>query len=135
MTLFIWPSANSGLATEATLASVLAELGTIDGHIDGLETLVGSTNTKLDTIAGYVDGIETLIGTTNTNTGNTNTAISERLSGSLVPAKYDYIAYTDGGASETFVYKTGGSGGTTQKTIVVTYTDASKAVLVSVAAT
>jgi hypothetical protein len=65
----------------------------------------------------------------------TNTVLSDRLSGSLVPAKFDYIGYTDGGASETFVYKTGGSGGTIQKTITVTYADSSKAVLVSVAAT
>ena len=117
MTLFVWPPQSintSGLATSA-----------------GQTT----TNTKLDTIAGYVDGLETLVGTTNTNTGNVNTVLSDRLSGSLVPAKFDYIGYTDGGASETFVYKTGGSGGTTQKTITVTYADSSKAVLVSVAAT
>lgn len=116
MTLFVWPPQNvntTGLATEAKQ---------------------DVTNTKLDTIAGYVDGIETLIGTTNTNTSNVNTVLSDRLSGSLVPAKFDYIGYTDGGATETFVYKTGGSGGTTQKTVIVTYTDSSKAILVSVTA-
>jgi hypothetical protein len=110
MTLFVWPPQSintSGLATSAGQTA---------------------TNTKLDTIAGYVDGLEALVGTT-------NTVLSDRLSGSLVPAKFDYIGYTDGGASETFVYKTGGSGGTTQKTITVTYADSSKAVLVSVAAT
>jgi len=76
MALFVWPSSSSGLATEATLASVLAELAVIDGHVDGLETHVTSTNTKLDTlhtdlgtidghvdqIEGYVDGIETALG-------------------------------------------------------------------------
>lgn len=71
---------------------------------------------------------------TNTNTSNVNTVLSDRLSGSLVPAKFDYIGYTDGGATETFVYKTGGAGGTTQKTVIVTYTDSSKAILVSVTA-
>ena len=83
-----------------------------------------ATESTLADILTSVDGIEGQL-----------TTVTDRLSGSLVPAKFDYIAYTDGGASETFVYKTGGSGGTTQKTITVTYTDASKAVLVSVAAT
>ena len=54
-----------GLATSA-------KQDTIIGHVDGLETAVGSTNTKLDTvntnlgtIDGRVDGLETLAGTTN----------------------------------------------------------------------
>jgi hypothetical protein len=58
-----------------------------------------------------------------------------RLPGSLVPVAYDYIAYTSGATNDVYVYKTGGSGGTTVKTVTITYTDASKAVLSSVAAT
>lgn len=58
-----------------TLASddpAVAGLTTLAGHVDGLETLITSTNTKLDTvntnlgtIDGRVDGLETLIGTSN----------------------------------------------------------------------
>lgn len=54
-------SAPAGGATEA-------KQDTIIGHVDGIETLIGSTNTKLDTvntnlttIDGRVDGIETLL--------------------------------------------------------------------------
>lgn len=35
-----------------------------------------ATSTKQDTIIGHVDGIETLIGTTNTNTGNSATSLA-----------------------------------------------------------
>ena len=45
----------------------------------------------------------------------------------LVPAIYDYIALTyvaagnGAGEAETVTYKTGGSGGTTQATLTLTY--------------
>lgn len=62
------------------------QLNAINANTDGLETLVGSTNTKLDTanthlvnlegyvdqVESFIDGIETLIGTTNTSIGATN---------------------------------------------------------------
>lgn len=52
----------------------VAALATLAGHVDGLETLLGSANTLatslngyVDGLEGYTDGIETLIGTTNTS--------------------------------------------------------------------
>ena len=50
---------------------------------------------------------------------------------------YDYISasYNDGTFTETYVFKSGGSGGTTVGTIVVVYVDATKAKLVSVTKT
>jgi hypothetical protein len=56
-------------------AATAANQTTIIGHIDGVETLIGTTNTTLTTIDGRVDGIEGLIGTTNTNTAATTTAL------------------------------------------------------------
>lgn len=50
---------------------------TMIGHIDGIEGLIGTTNSTLSTIDGRVDGLETLIGTTNT----TLTAIDGRVDG------------------------------------------------------
>lgn len=123
MALFVWPpqSVNTtGLATEAKQDVTNTKLDTL--HSD-----IGSTNTKLDTLNAKDFA-------TSAKQDTTNTLLSDRLGGSLVPSKFDYIGYTDGGATETFVYKTGGTGGTTVKTIVVTYSDATKAVLVSVAA-
>ena len=49
-----------GMSTEATQQQVLAELTTIDGHVDGLEAGQVSGNATLTAIAGYVDGIEAL---------------------------------------------------------------------------
>lgn len=80
-----------GGATEAKQDAGNATLTAIDGHVDGLETLVAasntlitSSNTKLDTlhtdlattIAAYIDGLEALIGTTNTG----NASILAKLS-------------------------------------------------------
>jgi hypothetical protein len=67
-TITISPAVGTDFATETTLAAV-------ETAVDGLETLITSTNTKLDTLHADVDGIETLIGTTNTNTANIKTAV------------------------------------------------------------
>lgn len=53
-------------STNAKLDTIHTDLGTIDSHVDGLETAVASTNTKLDTIHGDVDGLETLATSANT---------------------------------------------------------------------
>ena len=55
------------------------------------------------------------------------------VSGSLVSEAFDYIgvSYPDT-ETETYTYKTGGSGGTTVATVTVVYTTSSKDVLSSV---
>ncbi len=50
----------------------------------------------------------------------------------LVSSAYDYLSKTEGATSNTFVFKTGGAGGTTVATLVVDYTDSTKATLLSV---
>mgnify|MGYP001407009312 CR=1 FL=1 len=52
--------------------------------------------------------------------------IFDTVTNSLVPATYDYISYTSGSTTDTYVFKTGGSGGTTVSTLVITYTDSTK---------
>lgn len=73
------PVTVSGVATAANQTTIIGHvdgietligttnttLSTIDGRVDGLETLSTATNTKLDTVITHVDGLETLIGTTN----------------------------------------------------------------------
>ena len=173
MTTFVWPPLASGSAQESTQLQVLAAvdgvetlIGTtntkldtlhadsilVQGYVDGIETLVTSSNTKLDTlhadnviIEGYVDGIETLIGTTNTNTADIKTAVDStntkldtaltRLGGSFVNVAYDAMTYTSGATSDTYAFKTGGIAGTTVKTLVINYSDATKGTITNVAAT
>lgn len=53
--------------TNTTLTTIAGYLDGVEGYIDGLETLIGTTNTTLSTIDGHVDGLEALVGTTNTN--------------------------------------------------------------------
>jgi len=118
-------------STNTKLDTLAGYVDQIEGYVDGIETAIASTNTKLDTLAGYVDGLETLVGTTNTNTANLS-----RLQGSLVNVAYDYVISNYAGAtSDVHTYKTGGSGGTTVKTVTINYTDSTKTVISTVAAT
>ena len=54
----------------------------------------------------------------------------------LVTKAYDYISVSyDSATQETYTFKTGGSGGTTVATIVVVYTDSTKASISTVTKT
>lgn len=146
----VWLNENSGVVSPTVRVS-LTPLGvgdtfyiskayrtyTTDGTIVPRASIsaagFASEATLLD-IETSVGNIETDTGNISTNVSDIETLITDRLSGSFVPKKFDYVGYTDGGSTETWVYKTGGAGGTTVKTVVSTYTDASKAVLVSIAA-
>lgn len=44
----------------------------------------------------------------------------------LARLNYDYGSYTSGATTDTYVFKTGGSGGTTVATLTITYTDSTK---------
>jgi len=110
MTLFVWPPQNintTGLATEAKQ---------------------DATNTKLDTLNAKDFATQTTLNAL-------KTSVEARLSGSFVPAAYDYMTYTSGATSDTYVFKLGGAGGTTVKTLVINYVDSTKAVITTVAAT
>lgn len=74
----------NGGATAAKQDTGNTTLAAIDGHVDGIESLITSTNTKLDTLhtdlattlAGYVDGLETLNGAVIETAPATDTASS-----------------------------------------------------------
>jgi hypothetical protein len=67
---------------------------------------------------------------------NTSGTVNTKETTGLVPFVFDYIAADySGGTADVYTYKTGGSGGTTVATITVNWTDATKAVLVSVVRT
>lgn len=53
-----------GDASAANQVTGNATLTAIDGHVDGIETLIGATNTALATIDSHVDGLEGVTGTT-----------------------------------------------------------------------
>ncbi len=61
----------------AVLDGIEATLTTIDGRVDGLETLVGTTNTTLTAIDGRVDGLETLVTSSNTKLDTLNTTMTD----------------------------------------------------------
>ena len=69
------------------------------------------------------------------STASLETILTDRLAGSLINFQFDYVALTEGSTTDTWVYKLGGSGGTTQGTITVTYTDATKSTISTIAKT
>jgi hypothetical protein len=75
-----------------------------------------------------------------TKEGNTKVAIFDGLT-SVNPnplnlKAYDYVTMTEAPAgTETYTFKTGGSGGTTTNTVVVVYTSAAKTTLSTVTKT
>lgn len=48
---------------------------------------------------------------------------------------WDYMTLTQASTTDTYTFKTGGSGGTTVSTIVITYTDSGKGTISTVART
>jgi hypothetical protein len=69
---------------EGLITSTNTHVDQLEGYTDGLETLVGATNTaiasantKLDTLHTDVDGLETLVGATNTAVAGTNTKLGD----------------------------------------------------------
>lgn len=60
---------------EGLLTTIDADTGSILLAVDGIETLIGTTNTTLTTIDGRVDGIEGLLTTIDGDTGSIMTAV------------------------------------------------------------
>jgi hypothetical protein len=69
------PAAITGFATSANQATIIGHVDGIEAAVDGIETLVGTTNTTLTTIDGRVDGLETLVTSTNTKLDTANTSL------------------------------------------------------------
>jgi hypothetical protein len=65
---------------------------------------------------------------------DTQTTLLQGIAG-MIPSAYDYISQTIGATSKTFIFKTGGAGGTTVSTITVNYTDVTLSVMSSVVKT
>jgi hypothetical protein len=57
------------IASDQDVLATSAKQDTIIGHVDGIETLVTSSNTKLDTLITQTDGIEGLLTTIDADTG------------------------------------------------------------------
>lgn len=111
----------SGLATESKQDDIIsaienitvpaptggateAKQDTLIGHVDGIETLIGTTNSSLSTIDSRVDGIEGLLTTIDADTS----ALAGAVSGSKVqtdvltlPAVHFQDVYVTGQGSQT----------------------------------
>lgn len=92
---------------DADTSNISTKIDTIVGHVDGLETLIGTTNTTLTTIDGRVDGIEGLLTTIDGDTGNIVTSVQ----------LLDDTVATDGSATPTKGILMAGQDGTNAQTV------------------
>lgn len=68
--------------TNSTLTTVSGQLTTLAGYTDGIETLITATNSAMTALQGYTDGLEALTGAV-TETAPANDTASSGLNGRL----------------------------------------------------
>jgi hypothetical protein len=124
MALFVWPPQNvntTGLATETKQDDII-------DAVDGVETLIGATNTKLDTLNAKDFATSAKQDATNTKLDSliakdfATEATLQKLR-EWPYATWDKQALTEGATTDTWTYTSGVS---TVGTITITYTDATK---------
>jgi hypothetical protein len=103
------PVSVSGVATAANQTTIIGHVDGIEAAVDGIEALLGTTNSSLATIDGRVDTLESLIGTTN----STLTTIDGRVDG--VEASLSSI--------DTKLTQLGKSGGREYETVAASQSD------------
>jgi hypothetical protein len=143
-------------ATSGNQVSTNAKLDTLISQTDGVEGSLTSIDGKTPALVSGrvpVDGsgvtqpisaaslplptgaaTETTVASINTKTPALVSGAVPVISGLGVPA-HDAVTASFGATTDTYTYKTGGVSGTTVSTVVITYTDATKAVLQSVVRT
>jgi hypothetical protein len=73
-------------------------------------------------------------GATEVTLDDIKTLIETRVSGNFVPGAYDYMSFTPNATDDVYVFKLGGAGGTTTKTLTITYTGVDKLTIANIAA-
>lgn len=68
-------------------------------------------------------------------TDTTDSVAEVIISNALVTEAWDYVSQSQDATTDTWVFKSGGAGGATVATVTIVYTDATKAVISSVART
>lgn len=103
-------------ATQPVSGTVTANQGTSPWVVSGSVASIQSGTWNINNISGTVSL------PTGAATESTLSTLNAKSAGSLVPTAFDYVnlSYT-GSNVTTVVYKTGGSGGTTVKTLTLTY--------------
>jgi len=133
----------TGLATEVTAALILADTNTLADVDYATQTTLASVLVDTSVIAADTTSLDAKIPAqgqalmeaslpVTLASNQSNLPIVDK--SALIPSAYDYIDVNLAGATtDVYTYKTGGSGGTTVATLTLTYSDATKAVLSSVA--
>ena len=81
--------------TATDTGTIDADTNAIKGHVDGIETLITSTNTKLDTLETTNNANQVLLGTIDSDTNEAKTALNNMLYGTAVA-----ITAVDGGSNQ-----------------------------------
>lgn len=67
-----------------------------------------------------------------TDGGYASESTLQTLNGLMGTVTYDYIAQTQAATTDTWTFRSGGSGGTIVRVIVITYTDSGKETIANV---
>jgi len=120
---------SSGGATEVTAEAILVAVDAIDGKTPALGQALAAASSPVVLTAAQIT----------TLTPQTNALTDTQLRATAVPTQsglgipiHDAMAYTSAATTDTYVYRTGGIAGTIVATVVMSYTDATKAVLTTV---
>lgn len=91
---------------------------------------------NIPTIAGLTDDASKDIAVLRLDPTSKRLKVDSLTSTSLIgiPA-YDYVGQSQASTTDTWTFKTGGSGGTTVATVTITYTDSTKATISNVVRT
>jgi len=147
---------SAGGATQVTAAAILVTVDAINAKTPAAPATAGNqttTNTSLATIDGKTPALGQALAAASspvvltaaqitTLTPQTNALTDTQLRATAVPTQsglgipiHDALAYTSAATTDTYVYRTGGIAGSIVATVVMSYTDATKAVLTTVVRT
>jgi len=115
----------TGVATETTLAALNTKIPAQGQALAAASIPVVLTAAQITTLTPQTNAL--------TDTQLRATAVPTR-SGLGIPI-HDALAYTSAATTDTYVYRTGGIAGSIVATVVMSYTDATKAVLTTVVRT
>lgn len=113
-----------GDASAANQSLEIAAINKINAQILDLNSGAGTANT-VGLFIALPSGSGPVAGGTSVNPVFTTSGLGV--------IGYDYVALTQASTTDTYVFKVGGSGGSTIATLTITYTDSTKAILDNVA--
>jgi len=132
-------TAGNQTSTNTKLDTLIAQTDGVEGSLTAID---GKTPALGQALAAASSPVVLTAAQITTLTPQTNALTDTQLRATAVPTQsglgipiHDALAYTSAATTDTYVYRTGGIAGSIVATVVMSYTDATKAVLTTVVRT